>query len=193
MRELQSHCDQGLQHLSFSSGQNFLQLGMPLYSRYGHWTTCKLLVPPIQIFSSVVFELCCRAADALISDKDLAVRAAAASIYSTCNFLASEENITCTWTPLNLLTSFWFKLFSWQPFLSYLCKHSIFHSRVIHSMCICNTRSIAHTTLVFSSFIDLFSLQFCSTIRTLVIVLNSMYWIMIWIRFTLFSSSVLFG
>ncbi|KAG2262623.1 hypothetical protein Bca52824_069702 [Brassica carinata] len=69
VRELQSHCDQGLQHLSFSSGQNFLQLGMPLYSR---------------------------AADALISDKDLAVRAAAASIYSTCNFLASEENITCT-------------------------------------------------------------------------------------------------
>ncbi|KAF3504965.1 hypothetical protein F2Q69_00045546 [Brassica cretica] len=69
VRELQSHCDQGLQHLSFSSGQNFLQLGMPLYSR---------------------------AADALISDKDLAVRAAAASIYSTSNFLASEENITCT-------------------------------------------------------------------------------------------------
>ncbi|KAF8115208.1 hypothetical protein N665_0029s0051 [Sinapis alba] len=69
VRELQSHCDQGLQHLSLSSGQNFLQLGMPLYSR---------------------------AADALVSDKDLAVRAAAASIYSTCNFLASEENITCT-------------------------------------------------------------------------------------------------
>ncbi|KAJ4883456.1 Uncharacterized protein Rs2_33549 [Raphanus sativus] len=69
VRELQSHCDQGLQHLSLSSGQNFLQLGMPLYSR---------------------------AADALISDKDLAVRAAAASIYSTCNFLASEENIACT-------------------------------------------------------------------------------------------------
>ncbi|KAL0736548.1 hypothetical protein Bca4012_012758 [Brassica carinata] len=69
VRELQSHCDQGLQHLSLSSGQNFLQLGMPLYSR---------------------------AADALISEKDIAVRAAAASIYSTCNFLASEENITCT-------------------------------------------------------------------------------------------------
>ncbi|CAH8382152.1 unnamed protein product [Eruca vesicaria subsp. sativa] len=69
VRELQSHCDQGLQHLSLSSGQNFLQLGMPLYSRAG---------------------------DALISDKDLAVRAAAASIYSTCDFLGSEENITCT-------------------------------------------------------------------------------------------------
>ncbi|KAJ0266364.1 Cation-transporting ATPase [Hirschfeldia incana] len=69
VKELQSHCDQGLQHLSLSSGQNFLQLGMPLYSR---------------------------AADSLISDKDLAVRAAAASIYSTSNFLASEENITCT-------------------------------------------------------------------------------------------------
>ncbi|ESQ40439.1 hypothetical protein EUTSA_v10013224mg [Eutrema salsugineum] len=69
VRELQSHCDRGLQHLSLSSGQNFLQLGMPLYSR---------------------------ASDALITDKDLVVRAAAASIYSTCNFLASKENITCT-------------------------------------------------------------------------------------------------
>ncbi|CAN7069546.1 unnamed protein product [Brassica rapa subsp. trilocularis] len=97
VRELQSHCDQGLQHLSLSSGQNFLQLGMPLYSRYDHFSTClshysaTLLVPQFRLF-----ELCCRAADALISDKDLAVRAAAASIYSTCNFLASEENITCT-------------------------------------------------------------------------------------------------
>ncbi|CAH2074036.1 unnamed protein product [Thlaspi arvense] len=69
VRELQSHCDRGLQHLSLSSGPNFLQLGMPLYSR---------------------------AADALISDKDLVVRAAAASIFSTCNFLATKENITCT-------------------------------------------------------------------------------------------------
>ncbi|KAL0874931.1 hypothetical protein Bca101_024636 [Brassica carinata] len=49
-------------------------------------TTVMLLV-----FSLVMFELCCRAADTLISDKDLAVRAAAASIYSTCNFLASED------------------------------------------------------------------------------------------------------
>ncbi|CAH8324480.1 unnamed protein product [Eruca vesicaria subsp. sativa] len=69
VRELQSHCDRGLQNLSLSSGQNFLQLGMPLYSR---------------------------AADALISDKDLVVRAAAASIYSTCNFLASKESIAFT-------------------------------------------------------------------------------------------------
>ncbi|KAG2262624.1 hypothetical protein Bca52824_069703 [Brassica carinata] len=45
----------------------------------------------LSIIQSIV-----KAADALISDKDLAVRAAAASIYSTCNFLASEENITCT-------------------------------------------------------------------------------------------------
>ncbi|KAG2310167.1 hypothetical protein Bca52824_021724 [Brassica carinata] len=69
VRELQSHCDRGLQNLSLSSGQNFLQLGMPLSSR---------------------------AADALLSDKDFVVRAAAASIYSTCNFLASKENIAFT-------------------------------------------------------------------------------------------------
>ncbi|CAA7031994.1 unnamed protein product [Microthlaspi erraticum] len=69
VRELQIHCESGLQHLSLTSGQNFLQLGMPMHSR---------------------------AADALVSDKDLVVRAAAASIYSTCNFLASKENITCT-------------------------------------------------------------------------------------------------
>ncbi|KAJ0234796.1 Cation-transporting ATPase [Hirschfeldia incana] len=69
VRELQSHCDRGLHNLSLSSGQNFLQLGMP--------------------FSS-------RAADALLSDKDFVVRAAAASIYSTCNFLASKENIAFT-------------------------------------------------------------------------------------------------
>jgi hypothetical protein len=67
VRYMQSHCDEGLQHLSLSSGQNFLQLGMPLDSR---------------------------AANALISDKDLVIKAAAASIYSTCSFL--EENITCS-------------------------------------------------------------------------------------------------
>ncbi|XP_010452427.1 PREDICTED: uncharacterized protein LOC104734527 [Camelina sativa] len=67
VRALQSHCDQGLQHLSLSSGQNFLQLGMPLDSR---------------------------AANSLISDKDLVIKAAAASIFSTCSFL--EENIACT-------------------------------------------------------------------------------------------------
>ncbi|CAN8298200.1 unnamed protein product [Cochlearia groenlandica] len=67
VRELQSHCDRGLQYLSLSSGQNFLQLGTPLGSR---------------------------ASDALMSDKGLVVRAAAASIYSTCNFLASKGNIT---------------------------------------------------------------------------------------------------
>ncbi|KFK24944.1 hypothetical protein AALP_AA8G046300 [Arabis alpina] len=69
VRELQSHCDQGLQHLSMSSGQNFLQLGMPLDSR---------------------------PANALITDKDLVVKAAAASLFSTCSFLASKENLTCT-------------------------------------------------------------------------------------------------
>nr|XP_018467912.2 uncharacterized protein LOC108839659 [Raphanus sativus]KAJ4911655.1 Uncharacterized protein Rs2_06276 [Raphanus sativus] len=69
VRELQSHCDRGLHNLSLSSGQNFLQLGMPSHSR---------------------------AADALLSDKDFVVRAAAASIYSTCNFLASKENIAFT-------------------------------------------------------------------------------------------------
>ncbi|VYS65928.1 unnamed protein product [Arabidopsis thaliana] len=67
VRYMQSHCDEGLQHLSLSSGQNFLQLGMPLDSR---------------------------AANALISDMDLVIKAAAASIYSTCSFL--EENITCS-------------------------------------------------------------------------------------------------
>ncbi|RID72994.1 hypothetical protein BRARA_B00168 [Brassica rapa] len=36
------------------------------------------------------------AGDALLSDKDFVVRAAAASIYSTCNFLASKENIAFT-------------------------------------------------------------------------------------------------
>ncbi|XP_010491056.1 PREDICTED: uncharacterized protein LOC104768720 [Camelina sativa] len=67
VRALQSYCDQGLQHLSLSSGQNFLQLGMPLDSR---------------------------TANSLISDKDLVIKAAAASIFSTCSFL--EENIACT-------------------------------------------------------------------------------------------------
>ncbi|CAH8270120.1 unnamed protein product [Arabidopsis lyrata] len=67
VRYLQSHCDQGLQHLSLSSGQNFLHLGMPLDSR---------------------------AVNALMSDKDLVIKAAAASIFSTCSFL--EENITCS-------------------------------------------------------------------------------------------------
>ncbi|XP_010543677.1 PREDICTED: uncharacterized protein LOC104816509 [Tarenaya hassleriana] len=69
VRELQSHCDQGLQHLSTSSGQNFVQLGMPLDSR---------------------------CADKPSSEKEIAVRAAAASIYSTCSFLTSKENLTCT-------------------------------------------------------------------------------------------------
>ncbi|KAG7549579.1 hypothetical protein ISN45_Aa06g004480 [Arabidopsis thaliana x Arabidopsis arenosa] len=67
VRFMQSHCDQGLQHLSLSSGQNFLHLGMPLDSR---------------------------AVNALMSDKDLVIKAAAASIFSTCSFL--EENITCS-------------------------------------------------------------------------------------------------
>ncbi|CAK7339982.1 unnamed protein product, partial [Dovyalis caffra] len=57
VKEMQLHCDQGLQHLHYNA-----ILGYP------------------------------RTEKADSSQKELAVRAAAASIYSTCNFLTSKEN-----------------------------------------------------------------------------------------------------
>ncbi|KAJ6858752.1 hypothetical protein NC652_041138 [Populus alba x Populus x berolinensis] len=60
VKEMQVHCDQGLQHLHYNA-----ILGYP------------------------------RTEKADSSQKELAVRAAAASIYSTCNFLSSKENVSC--------------------------------------------------------------------------------------------------
>ncbi|CAN1852484.1 hypothetical protein LINPERHAP1_LOCUS40664 [Linum perenne] len=61
LKEMQLHCDQGLQHFQ--------------------WNAIVGFQPPIPKADS--------------SEKELAVRAAAASIYSTCNFLMSKENVSC--------------------------------------------------------------------------------------------------
>ncbi|CAN1240072.1 hypothetical protein LINGRAPRIM_LOCUS2593 [Linum grandiflorum] len=60
LKEMQLHCDQGLQHFQWNAIVGF---------------------QPIPKGDS--------------SEKELAVRAAAASIYSTCNFLMSKENVSC--------------------------------------------------------------------------------------------------
>lgn len=46
-------------------------------------------------FIIMQFSSMCRTEKADSSQKELAVRAAAASIYSTCNFLSSKENVSC--------------------------------------------------------------------------------------------------
>ncbi|KAK6929568.1 hypothetical protein RJ641_005773 [Dillenia turbinata] len=68
INDMQLHCEQGLQHIPhWNVGHVFQQRG----------------------------EDCSRLGKADCLERDLAVRAAAASIYSTCNFLLSTENVSC--------------------------------------------------------------------------------------------------
>ncbi|KAJ0103464.1 hypothetical protein Patl1_06762 [Pistacia atlantica] len=69
VKEMQVHCDQGLQFNHWTPGYGFQHLGISEHDF--------------------------RSGKAVSSEKDLAVKAAAASIYSTCNFLASKENVSC--------------------------------------------------------------------------------------------------
>ncbi|CAN0827464.1 hypothetical protein LINGRAHAP2_LOCUS994 [Linum grandiflorum] len=68
LKEMQLHCDQGLQHFQWNAIVGFQPPGMPDHYRIPKGDS---------------------------SEKELAVRAAAASIYSTCNFLMSKENVSC--------------------------------------------------------------------------------------------------
>ncbi|XP_021861314.1 uncharacterized protein [Spinacia oleracea] len=68
VNEMMLHCDQGLQHV--------------------HWNT----IFEMQHVGIVDNNLRSKIDD---PEKDLSVRAAAASIYSTCNFLSSRENVSC--------------------------------------------------------------------------------------------------
>lgn len=67
VRRMQLQCDQGLQ-------------------KYG---------APYGLHQLGILQNDCRLEKAESSERDLAVRAAAASIYSTCNFLSSMENLPC--------------------------------------------------------------------------------------------------
>ncbi|KAK6932915.1 hypothetical protein RJ641_035809 [Dillenia turbinata] len=68
INDMQLHCEQGLQHNPcWNVGHVFQEMG----------------------------EDCSRLGKADSLERDLAVRAAAASIYSTCNFLLSTENVSC--------------------------------------------------------------------------------------------------
>lgn len=67
VNEMMLHCDQGLQHV--------------------HWNTIFEMQ-----HMGIVNNLRSKIND---PEKDLSVRAAAASIYSTCNFLSSRENVSC--------------------------------------------------------------------------------------------------
>ncbi|XP_039070826.1 uncharacterized protein LOC120217869 [Hibiscus syriacus] len=69
IKGMQLHCDQGLQHI--------------------HW---NLLYGLPQLGAS---ENNIRSAMGDSFDRELAVRAAAASIYSTCDFMSSKENVAC--------------------------------------------------------------------------------------------------
>ncbi|KMT15177.1 hypothetical protein BVRB_3g062900 [Beta vulgaris subsp. vulgaris] len=62
------HCDQGLQHVNWKTISEMQHMGI-----VDNDLRSKLNDP----------------------EKDLSVRAAAASIYSTCNFLSSRENVSC--------------------------------------------------------------------------------------------------
>ncbi|XP_021758234.1 uncharacterized protein LOC110723201 [Chenopodium quinoa] len=68
VNEMMLHCDQGLQHV--------------------HWNA----IFEMQHMGIVDNNLRSKIND---PEKDLSVRAAAASIYSTCNFLSSRENVSC--------------------------------------------------------------------------------------------------
>lgn len=60
-----------------------------------HFLGIKFLIFSSHKEAYVIVLLLCRLEKAESSETDLAVRAAAASIYSTCNFLSSMENLPC--------------------------------------------------------------------------------------------------
>ncbi|XP_010670600.2 uncharacterized protein LOC104887626 isoform X1 [Beta vulgaris subsp. vulgaris] len=68
VNKMMLHCDQGLQHIQWSTILEMQHMGM-----VDNDLRSKLNDP----------------------ENDLSVRAAAASIYSTCNFLSSRENVSC--------------------------------------------------------------------------------------------------
>ncbi|XP_039056955.1 uncharacterized protein LOC120200107 [Hibiscus syriacus] len=70
IKGMQLHCDQGLQHMHWN-----LLYGLP-----------QLGASENNIRSGIRDSL----------DRELAVRAAAASIYSTCDFMSSKENVACS-------------------------------------------------------------------------------------------------
>ncbi|CAL1392709.1 unnamed protein product [Linum trigynum] len=70
LKEMQLHCDHGLQHYQLNAVMGLQQ-------------------------PSGTAECYIRTPKADSSEKELAVRAAAASIYSTCNFFMSKENVSC--------------------------------------------------------------------------------------------------
>ncbi|XVF41203.1 hypothetical protein PTKIN_Ptkin01aG0261400 [Pterospermum kingtungense] len=70
IKAMQLHCDQGLQHMHLNVLYSLPQLG-------GSENNIRSVI-----------------GDSF--DRELAVRAAAASIYSTCNFLLSKENVPCS-------------------------------------------------------------------------------------------------
>ncbi|XP_021903920.1 uncharacterized protein LOC110819147 isoform X1 [Carica papaya] len=69
VKDMQLHCDQGLQHINWNTSFSLKPFGIP--------------------------ESDCRSGRGDSSEKELAVKAAAASIYSTCSFLLSKENVSC--------------------------------------------------------------------------------------------------
>ncbi|KAF8394820.1 hypothetical protein HHK36_018756 [Tetracentron sinense] len=69
IKEMQLHCEQGLQCVNWNAAHGLEQLGI----------------------SGNDF----RSKKADNSERELAIRAAAASIYSTCNFVMSTENVSC--------------------------------------------------------------------------------------------------
>ncbi|KAK4835199.1 hypothetical protein QYF36_006688 [Acer negundo] len=69
VREMQLHCEQGLQYVHWNSSSAFQHPGTS--------------------------ENDFRSARVDSSERELAVRASAASIYSTCNFFESKENVSC--------------------------------------------------------------------------------------------------
>lgn len=48
------------------------------------------------VFKNLLFCMWCRKVETF--EREIAVRAAAASIYSTCSFLMSKENVSCFWS-----------------------------------------------------------------------------------------------
>ncbi|KAL2897888.1 Fatty acyl-CoA reductase 8 [Bienertia sinuspersici] len=68
VNEMMLHCGEGLQHLHWNSIFEMQHMGM-----VDNNLRSKMNDP----------------------EKDLSVRAAAASIYSTCNYISSQENVSC--------------------------------------------------------------------------------------------------
>ncbi|XP_030540439.1 uncharacterized protein LOC115748146 isoform X1 [Rhodamnia argentea] len=69
VKEMQSHCEHGLQHVQWNVPYSSENLGAT--------------------------DIISRSNKPDNSERELAVRAAAASIYSTCNFLLAKENVSC--------------------------------------------------------------------------------------------------